>query len=391
MPKAKAPGPDTVMEAVRWIREEPWLTIWDELVDAHFGHVLDILQIDPDGLEARLGAPAIANLYAMVGEDLLAQPSEDPDADGFADTYLAGHGWKLSGPDKRYIEAIAETHLGIFRLTALGADGRASLLPLLEAKADAVDVTADPSLGKNAQVGDHFALRVIEFLGKTRISGPVLPLAAPLADALVARFRDDCATAIAEMMEMREDLPVDAENEAQMIMLPLAAEYAVHMTFPSMITRSWLWHSLTTGAEPLTPRPINWDGHPARFLSLEQAEPTDDPDGLAEALDGVSALVRVRDDEDPDMIAWDWVAPPGDIDALDSAPVGPVDMPEPEAEDWLRGTVDLVDGCLRLSVNSEERAQSGWALLDAAAGGILGTPVREETPLTEILHIVTVA
>ena len=196
------------------------------------------------------------------------------------------------------------------------------------------------------------------------MGGGLLHLSIDLADGLLASLRRAREGAEAEGERLARELSVELGG--------LLDDTAVLRRAPPLITGAFLADLLETSPEPRSPEFVNSDGEALSAVLVHY--------GL---LPGVraEAVVDVLDGQ-PDLrptseVSWSWLSPDpgpavpdpmhGDFALLSSLDDGSVVL----------GTVELQEDALVLSVNSEERAQRGMAMLAPPLEGMVREPLVE--------------
>jgi hypothetical protein len=383
---------------VRWAEREEWAELFDEVFERHFGEMLDAYDLDFEALDDIVGAEDADLLWAWALEDFATQPRPQ-DGLTIVDDYLKRRGWKESATNRRHLEALRDSVVGIYAVVTV-EPRRAVTLADVAFDSEPLRIE-DAALADALRAGDRFAGRVTEISGRLRLIGSTLRFPASIAEELVADFQDmrdeyrrlvegdgapgtDAAddeifaAAAAEAFGIDADeLPQtgaddaaeteDAPNEeksAEALVEEAVDGLFVLMFAGAFFGGAWLGVALREALGPPAGSGVNRDGEPLVFHTLR----------LPLAQRSATLRLRARLDDCADLTpeppdAWVWLgAPAGAPAAAGDAAFALVHASG--AEELAR--LDLRGGFLTLVANSAERARRAEAIVTEAAGDLLG-------------------
>lgn len=153
---------------------------------AHTRDALESGNLPPPDLTDRVSEDVYMMLFTVVLEDFITRPAA-PGGALVADAYLKRHGWKITPSARRLIQAVRDSVLSLYEVTAVhpgeGVEVRDLLLDL---PAIAID---HPGLSGAVPVGCALAARVLRLDDAVTLSGGFLPFEADVIEAAVRDIR----------------------------------------------------------------------------------------------------------------------------------------------------------------------------------------------------------
>jgi hypothetical protein len=146
----------------RWAERDDWAELFDEVFDRHFGDLLDAYDVDFEALDEIIGADNADMLWAWALEDFATLPRPE-DGLTVVDDYLKRRGWKEGPTNRRMLEALRDSVVGFYEVSAVEPRRAVTLVDLVFE--DAPLPIDDPVLAGAFRTGDRFAGRVVEIAG----------------------------------------------------------------------------------------------------------------------------------------------------------------------------------------------------------------------------------
>ena len=222
---------------------------------------------------------------------------------------------------------------------------------------------------------DRIAARVVTVLGKTQISGAVLPFSHPLAEEAVASIERVRKKARAEAGKLAESL---GRNVDEIDFAAVTGLEEVLASSAFMFSNLWLNDALN----PTLPQIENTDGDPLEFITvhfplISKAKLP----AIRTALDDLPSLWKESDG------FWNWIeakAPPRKAAKRRSTGAQAVAATMDDGAIVL-GTIKLGTKTVTLSVNSEARAARGRAMLEPVLAGLARPPLVERQSIEQMM------
>lgn len=335
---------------------DEWGNFRAEVFGAHFGPLMDGLELSDEALFERLG-PMTPLVLTAVMEDFLGCRFGEDGERNVVDEYLARRGWLEKKQAASYLRAVRDSTPSLYEVVALDP-GRAVTVRDLVRETDPERVP-DRQLSETMTVWDCFAGRLIGS-GRTR----------RFTEGLLPFPREAARMCMEDLIGLTRDLPKRlrkaARKEGRKVEMSQleAREFLLQSPVgPVFFTNQFVtWHVEQAEAGP--PELRNTDDEPlvlctVRFPIVGKAI------DVAGALDGVPEFDR----EDGDGFRWSWL---GRELAAAEAPESPAGA---GTGHLTLGQAEIVDEALLLHVNSVERAERGRELLAARLGALVGTPL----------------
>lgn len=322
-------------------REGDWRERLQDVVAEHLMPALEEFEIDQDGLADLLGEQWSGVLWGCGFEDFLGQRYEDGN---IVDLYLKRRGWKETALNKAYFAALRDAPVSLFEVSDVQPGASMVLRDLLS---DAAPATVrEKSATRTLKQWDRIAVRVVPECDHHVISGALLPFRAEAVDFLFAGLR--------EALKLKKRDALRLSHDQLMGCAPI-------------FTAAWLFIEIDRALTPAQPQFTNSDGDDVLFHDLRYPLASGiTQKAVAERLDRVNGFL-------PEGTKfWNWLAPrkgrggkaDGDI-MLDTQIEGATVL----------GSLELKGKTLLVTVNSAERAGKVEALISAAAGDLLRSPL----------------
>ena len=342
---------------VEWAGDhDEWGDFRAEVFGAHFGPLMDGLELADEALFERLG-PMTPVVLTAVMEDFLASRFGDDGERNVVDEYLARRGWLEKKQAASYLRAVRDSTPSLYEVVALDS-GRAVTVRDLVRETDPERVS-DRQLSETMTVWDCFAGRLVGS-GRTR----------RFTEGLLPFPREAARMCMEDLIGLTRDLPKRlrkaARKEGKKVEMSQleAREFLLQSPMgPVFFTNQFvMFHVEQSEAGP--PELRNTDDEPL-VMSTVRFPIVGDETELAGALDGVPEFDR----EDGDGFRWSWL---GRELAAAEQPEG---LAGAGTGRWTLGQAEIVDEALLLHVNSVERAERGRELLASRLGALGGTPL----------------
>ena len=355
------PDDRALARVVEWAGEDDeWGDFRAEVFGAHFGPLMDELELPDDELFDRLG-PLTPVVLSAVMEDFLASRFGEDGERSVVDEYLARRAWLEKKQAATYLRAVRDSTPSLYEVVAVDP-GRAVTVRDLVRETDPQRVP-DGHVSENMTVWDCFVGRLVGSGRTRRFTTGLLPCPRPLA-----------RTCMEDLTALTKDLPrrlrEAARKEGRKVEISQleAREFLLESpTGPVFFTHqfvTWYVHQAETGLPELR----NTDDEPL-ILSTVRFPIAGSELDVAAALDGVAEFDR----EDGDGFRWSWLG--RGLTGGEGSKALAGDDAEAGMGHLTLGQAEIVDGALLLQVNSVERADRGRELLASRLGALLGTPL----------------
>jgi len=354
------PADDRVLaNVVAWAGDhDEWGGFRAEVFGAHFGPLMDGLELSDEALFESLG-PMTPVVLTAVMEDFLASRFGEDGERNVVDEYLARRGWLEKKQAASYLRAVRDSMPSLYEVVALDP-GRAVTVRDLVRETDPERVP-DRHLSETMTVWDCFAGRLIGS-GRTR----------RFTEGLLPFPREAARLCMEDLIGLTKDLPrrlrKAARKEGKKVEMSQleAREFLLQSPMgPVFFTNQFVtWHVEQAEAGP--PELRNTDDEPLVMSTVRFPIVGDETD-VAGALDRAPGFDR----DDGGGFRWSWL---GRELAAAEQPEGLAGADAGTGR-WTLGQAEIVDGALLLHVNSVERAERGRGLLASRLGALVGTPL----------------
>jgi len=322
-------------------REGDWRERLQDVIAEHLMPALEEFEIDHDDLADLIGEQWSGVLWGCGFEDFLGQRYEDGN---IVDLYLKRRGWKETALNQAYFAALRDAPVSLYEVSDVKPGASMVLRDLLT---DATPVTVkEKSATRTLKQWDRISVRVVPEREHHIISGALLPFRAEAVEFLFAGLRD--------ALKLKKRGVLRLTHDQLMGCAPI-------------FTVAWLFIEIDRALSPVMPQFSNSDGDDVLFHDLRFPLASGvTQKAVAESLDQVKGFLP----EGPKF--WNWLAPrkgrggkAGRGVMLDTQMEGATVL----------GSLELKGKTLLVTVNSAERAAKVEALIGAAAGGLLKSPL----------------
>lgn len=357
-----APGMEKALKSIqKWMGREEWRERTHQIVAGHLAPACDDFDIDLDDLAEVIGPESCGMAVSCALDDLLTCDFE-PDDRNVVDDYIKRRGWKESVSAKRCLQAMRESVMSLYEVTAT-VPGSHLIVKDLVRGGDPIRVE-DRRGSTGAVKWDRLGARVVRVNGKNYLSPGILRFSLDGSEDMVEVLRESSAQVQREFQEAIEELGVEEVIDAKILDDAVVGEMA------PMFTRFWLNEILASVRQPL-PMIVNFDGDELVLCEVRFPVPGANAAEIERRLDGAAELER--DDEDARF--WQWVGDGSVPKRKAKGGSGEKGFSFGSFDERGRlslGMVEMKDRQLILSVNSDERAESGKELLRDLLGGLVG-------------------
>ncbi|MBD9529155.1 antitoxin Xre/MbcA/ParS toxin-binding domain-containing protein [Paracoccus sp. PAR01] len=322
-------------------REGDWRERLQDVIAEHLMPALEEFEIDQDGLADLLGEQWSGVLWGCGFEDFLGQRYEDGN---MVDLYLKRRGWKETALNREYFAALRDAPVSLYEVSEIQPGTSMVLRDLLS---DAAPVTVrEKSSTRTLKQWDRIAVRVVPERDHHVISGALLPFRAEAVDFLFAGLRDALKLKKRDVLRLTRDQLLGCAP---------------------IFTSAWLFIEIDRALTRAQPKFTNSDGDDVLFHDLRYPLASGvTQKAVAERLD------RVKGFFPEGAKFWNWLATRKGRDGKEPAGI----MLDTQMEGaTVLGSVELKGKTLHMAVNSAERAAKVQALIGAAAGDLLRSPL----------------
>ena len=369
------PSSTSLTGLMKWLRRDPWREAFSEVLDSHLGPACAKTGIEISELAEVVGAHWAATLWGCAFEDFLAR-----DLDGLGnivEDYLKRRGWNESAQKKTYMTGLRSSVMSLYEVSDI-RPGESFLARDLFCGGEPVRIS-ERTATQTLNQWDRIAARVVELRGKAVIGGGLLPFDHDLADTLLESLRRARKHSVEKGAEVLPSL----DPEIGQVHLDQAFDRTEVLRLAApLISTIWLNDLLK---KTLDPQPLefrNSDGEEITFLSLYcRLLPGVTVKRLREALDQLPDLRRES------ATFWNWLAPKDASSARLQSTEQPTFGLMSTLDDGsvVLGSLELKGKTVVLSVNSEDRAERGRAMLASALEGVVGEPLIERQTLAQVM------
>jgi hypothetical protein len=372
---------------IKWASRESWESELGWLFEQHLGEACEAFDLEMEELPGVLGEAHFMNLWGCVFEDLVTR---DLDGRNIADEYLKRRGWKESAGTRAYIRALRESIMSLYEVSDIRRDEGFFVRDLVRG-GEPVWINERSGTHYLAQ-WDRIAARVMTVNGRMQMAGGLLRFDRAASEQLLAELRQLENLSYGEMADqlnlIAREVGEEVDEEALEIMRVLKEAPSRLMTIEDvlassafMFTTFWLRNTLE---RMLTPRELlNSDGEPIEWIDVHYPLASGaTPEKISNALAGIPSLRQETE------VFWNWVEEEGALKRRkkeDAKPAAAQIVSRTEDNRTVLGTLDLDGRTLLFSVNSEERAERGCALLEPVLDKLVRKPRIERKSVEDML------
>ena len=364
----------SIQGLIKWSQRGEWRDNFEAALERHVGPACSSARIGLDELEEIIGDHWMSTLWGCVFEDLVSAGRAERNV---ADDYLKRRGWKESAGTRAYIEALRRSSMSLYEVSDIVGDVSFLARDLVRG-GDPVRVF-ERSATRSLSQWDRIAARVVTVLGKTQITGSVLPFSHQLAEEALASIERVRKKARAEAVKLARSLGRNVDDRAFGL---VAGVDEVLAGSAFMFSNLWLDDVLGRALNPSLPHMQNTDGEPLEFITVHfQLVSNSNLPAIRAALDDLPPLRKESD------AFWNWV----EVKALhrkfakgQAANTRTFGTTMDDGAIVL-GAVELTANAVKLSVNSEARAARGRTLLEPVLTGLVRAPLIERQTVEQMM------
>jgi hypothetical protein len=355
---------------MKWLRRAEWRDAFDRSIDRHLGRVCAKAGVARENLSDVIGEGAFTMLWGCIFEDFLTQDLDD--GRNIIDDYLKRRGWNESVSNKAYMAALRTSVMSLYEVSDIVRE-QSFLARDLVRGGEPVRVS-ERAATRSLKPWDRIAARLVQVEQRMEMSGGVLPFDHETSEVVLESLGRATANARNETAGLVRKLGSAVTDSAVGQML---SDTNILRTSAFLFATVWLDDLLSRTLHPRMPEVCNSDGDALVFTSVHFPLMAN-IDAIRNALAAVPALRPENE------TFWNWLGlakrvPKGRpaksqtfITTLDDGSL-------------VLGTLEIKDGTLTLSVNSESRAQEGRALLEPLLRGLVGKPLIERQTIESMM------
>jgi hypothetical protein len=366
----------SIQGLIKWSQRGEWRGNFEATFERHVGPACRGAGIGVEELAEIIGNQWMSTLWGCAFEDLVSAGRAERNV---AEDYLKRRGWKESAGTRAYIEALRRSSMSLYEVSEI--EGGVSFLARdLVRRGDPVRVFERSATRSLAQ-WDRIAARVVTVLGRTQITGSVLPYSHQLSEKALASIERVRKKAHAGAEKLARSLGRNVDDSALELVTGLDQVLA-ESAF--MFSNLWLDDTLRRALNPSLPRMQNTDGEPLEFITVHfPLVAKSNPLAIRAALDDLQPLRKASD------TFWNWVEEKGLRRKSAMGQAGETHTFGTTMDDGaiVLGNVELTARAVTLSVNSEARAARGRALLESALGDLVRIPVVERQTVEQMMAL----
>ena len=353
----------SIQGLIKWSQRGEWRDNFEAALERHVGPACRGASIGLDELPETIGDHWMSTLWGCAFEDLVSAGRAERNV---ADDYLKRRGWKESAGTRAYIEALRRSSMSLYEVSDI-VGGVSFLARDLVRGGEPVRVF-ERSATRSLSQWDRIAVRVVTVLGKTQITGSVLPFSHQLAEEALASIERVRKKARAEAVKLVRSLGRNVDD-GPFGLVAGVDEVLAGSAF--MFSNLWLDDVLRRALNPSLPHMQNTDGEPLEFITVHfQLVSNSNSPAIRAALDDLAPLRKEGD------AFWTWVEEKALRRKSARGQAGKTQTFGTTNDDGaiVLGNVELTPKAVTLSVNSEARAARGRALLELVLAGLVRAP-----------------
>ena len=288
------PASDNIEGLIKWAQREPWVDDFDAEFERHCGPASRHAGVAFDELADAIGADLMMALWGWVFEDFVSSRRGERNV---ADDYLKRRGWKESAGARAYMRALRNSTVSLYEVSDVVV-GESFLARDLVRGGEPVRVT-ERTATRTLRQWDRIAARIVTVLGKTALTGGLLPFPRSLAEDALARIERVRKNARAEGAKFARSL---GRNVSGGELAQMAGVDEVLAGSAFMLSNLWLADMLRRALAPSLPKMQNTDGEPFEFITVHI--PLASEASAPAIVAGLDAFPALRKDSDS---RWTWL------------------------------------------------------------------------------------
>jgi len=332
---------------IKWCAREDWRPRVDAVTAEHFEPAMKAFGLDFQEIGEALGETWAVTLWGCAFEDFLTRRF-GPGDENPVEVYLRRRGWKEPLTARTYMAALRTSLMSLYEASDI-IPGQSFRARDLVRGGDPV-VVSERTATRTLKTWDRVAARLVEHNGRMILAGGLLSFTLEASNGLFSRLRDHAsdAGALKGWRGSDEDLRRAAP----------------------LFTAAWLFDVLPRALRINPPKLFNSDGdeivfHRVNFPLTKAAS----ADAIAARLDQLAELRQAS------AMFWNWLGGRAASDAMAKGLKGLTFNSTMDDGSPVLGTVEVNERFVLLEANSRARAQRGTAMLAAALGDLVGSPL----------------
>ncbi len=341
---------------MKWCAREDWRPRVDAVLAEHFEPAMKAFGLDFQEIGEALGVTWAVTLGCAF-EDFLTRRF-GPGDENPVQVYLRRRGWKEPVTARTYITALRTSLMSLYEASDI-IPGQSFRARDLVRGGDPV-VVSERTATRTLKTWDRIAARIVEHNGKLILAGGLLSFTLEASEGLFSRLRDRPSNAGAKR-----------HGGAGALKGWRGSDEDLRRAAP-LFTLAWLFDVLPRALHVDPPKLFNSDGdeilfHRVNFPLTEAAS----ADAIAARLDQLADLRRAS------ATFWNWLGEQAASGAKAKVAKGIIFNSSMEDGSPVLGTIELNQSFVLFEANSPTRAQRGTAMLAAALGDLVGSPLTE--------------
>ena len=341
---------------MKWCAREDWRPRVDAVMAEHFEPAMKAFGLDFQEIGEALGGTWAVTLGCAF-EDFLTRRF-GPGDENPVEVYLRRRGWKEPVTARTYMTALRTSLMSLYEASDI-IPGQSFRARDLVRGGDPV-VVSERTATRTLKTWDRIAARIVEHNGKMILAGGLLSFTLEASEALFSRLRDRPSNAGAKR-----------HGGAGALKGWRGSDEDLRRAAP-LFTLAWLFDVLPRALHVDPPKLFNSDGdeilfHRVNFPLTEAAS----ADAIAARLDQLADLRRAS------ATFWNWLGDRAASGAKAKVAKGIIFNSSMEDGSPVLGTIELNESFVLFEANSPTRAQRGTAMLAAALGDLVGSPLTE--------------
>jgi hypothetical protein len=361
------PSSESLSGLIKSLGREEWRAPFEEILDLHLGPACEDAGVELNEIVEILGDHHFTVLWGCAFEDFLTRDC-GPDERNIVDDYLKRRGWNESVVNRRYMEALRNSTMSLYEVSDIVA-GQSFLARDLVRGGQPIRIS-ERSATRTLADWERIGARVVELNSKMILAGGLLPFTHAASEELIELLTVAKRRMRRALKKLNVPAPADLDKET-VGAVSLAAS-------APLFTNIWLDDALPRVLAPNPPTIVNHDGDEIVFCTARYPLASGTTQDMVRmCLRNVSAFREASES------LWNWVE-----DGVITPPrrgARPATKPPVEAGQiyhvslddgaTVLGTIELADGAVIFTTNSQRRAQRGQALLTPLLGGLVRAPL----------------
>ena len=341
---------------IKWCAREDWRPRIDAVMAEHFEPAMKAFGLDFQEIGEALGGTWAVTLWGCAFEDFLTRRF-GPGDENPVEVYLRRRGWKEPVTARTYMTALRTSLMSLYEASDI-IPGQSFRARDLVRGGDPV-VVSERTATRTLKTWDRIAARIVEHNGKMILAGGLLSVTLEASEGLFSRLRDRPSNAGAKR-----------HGGAGALKGWRGSDEDLRRAAP-LFTSAWLFDVLPRALHVDPPKLFNSDGDEILFHRVNFPQEAASADAIAARLDQLADLRRAS------ATFWNWLGDRAASGAKAKVAKGIIFNSSMEDGSPVLGTIELNDSFVLFEANSPTRAQRGTAMLAAALGDLVGSPLTE--------------